>query len=211
MDAVPLIDPYGDGTYYIPDRKQQQWLRTNPPGHTEWTTLTNSETGMRFKPLVKLFKWWRRENPTVAKRPKGFILEAMAAECMNRTETHYGELFVQLLEAVVERYAYEVSLGIVPSLPDPSLPENNILSGISFAAFEGLYNKIKQHAAIGRAALSLEDQDKATEKWRQLFGDRFPKPPLRNATGLFTPAPPAAGLVFPNHPVRPPNKPAGFA
>lgn len=211
MDAVPLIQPYDDGNYYIPDRKQQQWLLTNPPGHTQWTTDTNNATGGRFKPLVKMFKWWRRENPTVAKRPKGFILEVFAAENMNRSEPHYGELFVQLLESLVARYAYEVSLGVVPTVSDPSLPENNILNGIGFAAFEGLYNKIKLHAAIGRQALSLDDQDEATKKWRQLFGDRFPKPPLRKAAGLFDTAPAASGLVFPDHPVRPPNKPAGFA
>ncbi len=211
MDAVPLIQPYNDGNFYIPDRKHQQWLLTNPPGHTQWTTDMNNATGGRFKPLVKMFKWWRRENPTIAKRPKGFMLEVLAAENMNRRETHYGELFVQLLEALVKRYEYEVSLGIVPSVADPSLPENNIMGGIGFTAFEGLYNKIKLHAAIGRRALSIEDQDKATAKWRQLFGDRFPKPPLRKSAGLMTPAPASAGLVFPDHPVRPPNKPAGFA
>ena len=211
MDAVPLIQPFDDGNYYIPDRKQQQWLLTNPPGHTQWTTDTNNATGGRFKPLAKMFKWWRRENPTIAKRPKGFMLEVLAAENMNHNETHYGELFVQLLETLVNRYAHEVSLGIVPSVSDPSMPENNIFNGISFAAFEGLYNKIKLHAAIGRPALLLDDQSEATEKWRQLFGSRFPRPPLRKAAGLLDAAPAATGLVFPDHPVRPPNKPAGFA
>ena len=211
MDAVPLIDPDDDGTYYIPDRRQNRWIRTNPPGHTQWTTDTNQKTGGRFKPLVKLFKWWRRENSTVAKRPKGYALEVMAADCMNLTETHYGELFVGMLETIITRYAYDVSLGVVPTLDDPSMPGNDIAAGLSFAAFEGFYNKVKAHAAIGRTALSLDDQDKATEKWRVLFGDRFPKPPLRKSTGLLESATAASGLVFPDHPVRPPNKPAGFA
>ena len=211
MDVVPLIDPYDNGTYYIADRLQQSWLRTNPPGHTAWTTQANAATGGRFKPLVKLFKWWRRENKTVGKRPKGFVLEVLAAHHMNAAETHYGELFVGMLESIVASYAYEVSLGIVPSLEDPSMPGNNVLAGLSFAAFEGFYNKVKAHAAIGRYALGLADQDKATEQWRRLFGERFPKPPIRKSTGLLETAAVSSGLVFPDRPVRPANKPQGFA
>ena len=116
-----------------------------------------------------------------------------------------------MLESIVASYAYEVSLGIVPSLEDPSMPGNNVLAGLSFAAFEGFYNKVKAHAAIGRYALGLADQDKATEQWRRLFGERFPKPPIRKSTGLLETAAVSSGLVFPDRPVRPANKPQGFA
>ena len=61
MDVVPII-PYGL-MYLIPDRKQKKWIPTNPPGHTKWTTEMNTLAGGRFKPLVKLMKWWRREHP----------------------------------------------------------------------------------------------------------------------------------------------------
>ena len=72
MDVVPLIEPYGEGgTLFIPDRKASEWLVTNPPGHTQWTTDVNKSAGGRFKPLVKLLKWWRRENPTVSADPQG--------------------------------------------------------------------------------------------------------------------------------------------
>lgn len=211
MDVVPLIDPNDDGQYYIADRLQQRWLRTNPPGHTAWTTQMNAATGSRFKPLVKLFKWWRRENKTVGKRPKGFVLEVLAAENMSATETHYGELFVDMLENIVARYAFEVSIGAVPVLEDPSMPGNNVLGGLSFAAFEGFYNKVKAHVVLGRKALELDDQDKATEHWRTLFGERFPKPPIKKSTGLLDQAVVSSGLVFPDRPVRPANKPQGFA
>lgn len=211
MDVVPLIDPYDNGEYYIADRLQRRWLRTNPPGHTSWTTRVNDSNGNRFKPLVKLFKWWRRENRTVAKRPKGFVLEVLAAGNIDANEAHYGELFVGMLESIVVRYAQDIANGNVPELEDPSMPGNNILGGLSFSAFEGFYNKIKSHAAIGRLALKIDDQDKATEKWRILFGERFPKPPTRKSSGLLDKATVSTGLVFPDYPVRPANKPKGFA
>lgn len=116
-----------------------------------------------------------------------------------------------MLERIVARYAIDIAIGNVPTLEDPSMPGNNILGGLSFAAFEGFYNKVKTHADIGRAALYLDDQDKATEKWRVLFGERFPKPPIRKSSGLLDTAAVSSGLVFPDRPVRPVNKPKGFA
>lgn len=44
------------------------------------------------------------------------MLEVLAAHNMSRTETHYGELFVGMLENIVNRYALEISLRIVPCL-----------------------------------------------------------------------------------------------
>lgn len=212
MDVVPLIDPLGDETYYIPDREAETWIRTNPPGHTQWTIDTNSEMEDRFKPLVKMFKWWRRESPTISKRPKGFTLEVILSQCLSSNESHYGELFVSSLEKLVDLYQPYIDMKQVPVIEDPSMPGNNILAGISFNAFEGFFNKASSHASIGRETLSLEDQDEATDLWRQVFGDRFPKAPnnrnesLLGAASLSTPS-----LVFPNEPVTPPKKPAGFA
>ena len=61
MDVVPIISD-GYGGYLIPDIHLEEWLVTNPPAHTEWTVEVNKNANGRFKPLVKLFKWWRREE-----------------------------------------------------------------------------------------------------------------------------------------------------
>lgn len=210
MDVVPIIAPDGmEGTLYIPDRKKQDWLITNPPKHTSWTTEVNQDSGGRFKPLVKLMKWWRRENKTIAKKPKGFVIECIVAECMDRQQTQYGELFVGTLEKIVEKYAIWVTLGHVPPIGDPGVSGNFVTDGMSFAAFEGFYNKVKAHAVIGREAINEEDAEKSIKKWRTLFGERFPKSgTTQNNSLLATAAAPT--LAFPNHAVEP-KKPGGFA
>ena len=58
--------------------------------------MNNISSGM-FKPLVKLMKWLRRVNPTIAKKPKGIVIECIVAGCMDKSETQYGELFVKNL------------------------------------------------------------------------------------------------------------------
>ena len=62
INVVPVIE---SGTVYqIPDRGLGDWKYTNPPGHNNWNRDQNDDFYFRFKPLVKLFNWWRRENKT---------------------------------------------------------------------------------------------------------------------------------------------------
>jgi hypothetical protein len=214
MDVVPIIEPYGEGRgLYIADRELLRWLPTNPPEHITWTTRLNAAAGGRFKPLVKLMKWWRRQNPTTGRHPKGFIIECIAAECMDYSETHYGVLFATTLEGVVSRYALHMALGIVPSVADPGVTGNSVTSNVSYEDFRSFYDLARIHAAKARQALVEEDVDQMTALWREIFGPRFPTTARGVKTdGLLTApvwgsVPP---LVFPNRPVQP-NKPAGFA
>lgn len=213
MDIVPIIAPYGDGgPFYIPDRKLKEWLQTNPERHTQWTTETNQAAGGRFKPLVKLLKWWRREKPTVSKKPKGFVMECITAECMDKDEKQYGSLVAKTLEGVASRYEYWIQLGIVPRIEDPGVPGNSVTEGITFAAFKGFHVKAEAHAERARRAEALaeEDPNKATELWRRIFGDRFPELKSVKTAGLLSVTDASRNAVFPDHPVRP-NKPSGFA
>jgi len=211
MDVVPIISPYGeDNILYIPDRKLERWIETNPPRHTQWTIDVNKEAEGRFKPLVKLIKWWRRENQTISKKPKGFVIECFTAECMDFKEEHYGLLFVATLKSIVVKYLTFIELGTVPSISDPGVPGNSVTDGISFAAFEGFYRKAETHAEKAQNALDEEDKDKATLLWREIFGIRFPKIKTTTEESLLTTETIPAIAVFPNRPVRP-NKPGGFA
>ena len=212
MDVVPIIEPVGHaGNLYIADRKLEEWIETNPPQHTEWTTDVNARAGMRFKPLVKMVKWWRRENPTASKKPKGFVLECFSAESMSFTEKHYGELFVGTLETFVSTYAGHIARGEVPVVSDPGVPGNSVTQGLTFDAFKGFYNKAKAHAEKGRSALDETDAEEAVALWRQVFRSRFPKfGDAKKSAGLLTEASATSSLTFPSRPVRP-NKPDGFA
>lgn len=214
MDVVPIIAPNGlDSTLYIANRKyeteSEKWLITNPPGHTEWTTKINKESDNRFKHLVKLMKWWRRENPTISKRPKGFMIECIVAECFDKNETNYEKLVLGTLNEIVRKYELWVTLGIVPSIQDPSVPGNNVLSNVSFAAFEGFYKKVKRHAEIGQQILDETDEEKELELWQQIFGSRFPKSKA-NTRSTLKEAAKVPSYTFPNRPITP-KKPGGFA
>jgi len=213
MDVVPIIAPAGmEGTLYIPDRKLEQWRETNPPRHTEWTTEKNAASGGKFKPLVKEFKWWRRHNPTVGKKPKGFVVECIVAENMDYYQTNHAELFVSTMESIVNKYAFSIFTNQVPFIADPGVPGNSVTYGMSFDSFEGFYNKAKAHAELGRRAIEEDDPEKELDLWRKIFGPRFPAPAAAKKSQdlLGEPIAGAGALTFPDRPVEP-QKRTGFA
>ncbi len=213
MDVVPVIED-GDA-YLIPDIHLKEWLTTNPPAHTQWTVDVNTQAGGRFKPLVKLFKWWRRVHLADQKRPKGFILECLVAKHMNYTEANYETLFVKLLEAIRDAYWYDALIGTVPNIEDPGVPGNNVFSAVKADEFKTFYDKLKEQAALARKAKDEPDADEALKLWRQVLGSRFPASAAesRASNGLANTLLRGAvggGLTFPATPVYP-NKPGGFA
>lgn len=210
MDLVPVV-PYGS-VYQLPDRDLGGWKLTNPPGHNTWSSERNTAFGGRFKPLVKLFKWWRRENKT-GKRPKGFVLEVLVATHAPVDEQHFGEAFAKMLESIHKAYGSLADAGLKPSIDDPGLPGNDILSKVSITDWKNFIERVRVHAGYARRAQSEEDMEEATRLWRKLFGDRFKATEnAAKAASLASSvtAPASVGYTFPNAPAAP-TKPRGFA
>ena len=184
-----------------------------PPGHIDWSRDTNEAFDCRFKPLVKLFKWWRRENRT-GKRPKGFVLEVLVSLHAPRGEAHYGEAFAKMLKSIYDSYGALAAIGSKPFIQDPSLPGSDILSKVSITDWKNFIERVRVHAGYARRAQDEQDLEEATRLWRTLFGDRFKSTaqPAKAAVLTRTAAAPAVGsaYTFPNAPAAPTN-PRGFA
>ncbi|WP_414658011.1 SMODS domain-containing nucleotidyltransferase [Deinococcus sp. VB343] len=212
IDVVPVVAS-GSG-YLLPDRDLGYWKSTNPPAHTRWSAEQNARFGGRFKPLVKLLKWWRRENKT-GKRPKGFVLEVLVSLHAPTNETHYGEAFAQLLENIHSAYANLAKLDLKPHIEDPAIPGNNILSKISLTDWKNFLERVRVHAAYARKAQaqSADDMEEATRLWRILFGSRLKATESAvkaSHLGATSTATASMGYTFPDENATP-TKPRGFA
>jgi hypothetical protein len=209
MDVVPIIE--NGSSYLIPDTELGKWITTNPPGHTQWATERNQAAGCRFKPLVKLLKWWRRKNLADLRRPKGFILEAMVADQMCYSEQSYEELFAKLMRSFKASYQYIAETGGVPHLADPAVPGNNVFSAVTVSEFKQFYDMVCTHVTLIEAAQAESDEKEQLTKWRKVFGQAFPAAGGTRAAneGLMQTAA-AVGLAFPQHAVAP-KKQQGFA
>ena len=94
-------------------------------------------------------------------------------------------------------------------IEDPGVPGNSVTDGITFHAFEGFYNKVKEHAKLGREVIEEEDPDRSLELWRKIFGQRFPEAKRTSSNSLLAPAVKPSAFTFENKPIMP-KKPRGF-
>ena len=211
IDVVPVVA--SGSAYELPDRDLGYWKATNPPAHDDWSEDQNELFDCRFKPFVKLFKWWRRENKT-GRRPKGFVLEVLVARHAPTGESHYGEAFAQMLENIYAAHGPFAEAGLKPTLEDPALPGNNIISKVSITDWKNFIERVRVHAVYARRAQNEEDMEEATRLWRNLFGDRFKNtanaPKAASLAAHVTAATLGGGYRFPDAPAAP-SRPRGFA
>ena len=196
-DSLDSATSWVDHPLLIPDRDLGMWVETDPKRQLAWTTDLNAKCGGYFVPLVKMFKWWRKETYQEPKYPKGYVLERFAGECVDTSKRDHAEGFVKVLETLDAKYSTYAAMGIVPHLPDPGVPSHNVAHRLSAADFKTFMTKVQAALPVARAALAEQDNEKSATSWRKLFGDKFPAAPVAKAS-------------FPPTPVRP-NKPAGFA
>lgn len=211
MDVVPLIDTWNG--FLIADRETGRWIYTNPPKHTEWSSEQNQLFDGRFKPMVKLLKWWRRINPS-GKRPKGLALEKLVSLYSPVAVLHWGEAFAQLLQRIYAEHGFRASLGIKPTLEDPADSANDILRKVTVAQWKDFMDKVRVYADIARRAQQTDDVEESTRLWRRVFGDRFKSTAgvaKESSYGGFDAVLAPAGYRFPSFAVIPPSKPRGFA
>jgi len=211
IDVVP-VNEWGNA-YQLPDRDLKGWKATNPPGHIEWSENENKAFDGRFKPLVKMLKWWRRENPTSGKRPKGFVMEVLVSLHAPRDEKHYGEAFAKLLENIYNSYSFLASINHKPTIADPSLwGGSDILSKVSITDWKSFLEKVRVHAGHARKAQVTDDMEEATRLWQKVFGSRFKATanPAKAASAATAAASASLGYTFPNAAATP-KTPRGFA
>lgn len=85
IDVVPAIlaDRAGD-FILIPDRDSGKWIKSSPKRHSDNATAVNKIQNGKFKPLVKLLKYWNGNLPTTASF-KSFAIETIAVRAFNKT------------------------------------------------------------------------------------------------------------------------------
>lgn len=168
IDVVPLAQ-LGD-SWYIGDSENGTWKKTNPKGHKQWSSDFNQEHFRKYKPIVKMMKWWRREHcPEDVRWPKGITLEKLIADNFPSSDGTYDELLISLFDSIITSYATDIAMGLVPFIDDPSLSGNDLADGYSFEDFKDFYDKVGEHSDL----LGQEGSD--NNVWRTIFGNRFPK------------------------------------
>ncbi len=168
---------------HIPDRDANKWEPTHPLAQITWTRDKNDRTNKHFVNVVKAIKWWRVENYAEPKHPKGFPLERLIGECCPDGIDSVAEGVVKVLEKIVSQYALLVQVGGKPQLPDYGAAIHDVFKRITAEDFKKFYEQTKDGAALARRALDSQDRTESGNLWRELFGNKFPKPPESGGGG----------------------------
>jgi len=218
LQAIAEVDPFGqdealvlEATYegmrkyatekpqwqteplLIPDREAQIWEPTHPLAQIWWTAEKNARCNGHYVNVVKAVKWWRLEKCSDCKYPKGYPVEHMVGDCCPDGATSVAEGFTVALESMCARYGAYASAGQVPYLPDHGVPEHNVLARTSPDEFSAFYEDVYGATQIAREALDDEDLASSANRWRDLFGSKFPAPSAgddgtgKGSPGAFTP------------------------
>lgn len=174
IDVVPVIsDEYDDDLYYIGDSETGSWTITDPKGHKAWSTTVNQDNNGEYKPLVKIFKWWRRIHcPEDVKYPKGITLEKLVADNLGDSSASTEDFLIETMENIVAVYKESYAdKGLVPYLDDPSdkIDSNDLLAGYSADDFKAFISKLDEHIKL------LNDEGVENETWRKILGTEFPR------------------------------------
>lgn len=161
---------------HIPDRDANTWESTHPLAQITWTRDKNDRTNKHFVNVVKAIKWWRVEKYEEPKHPKGFPLERLIGECCTDGIDSVAEGVVKTLEMIVSQYAMLVQIGSKPQLPDYGVATHDVFKRIAADDFRKFYEQAKDGAALARRAFDSQDRTESGNLWRELFGNKFPKP-----------------------------------
>ena len=171
----------------IPDRDANKWDKTHPLAQIAATWAKSRRTNRNFVNVVKAIKWWKVAHQSDMKYPKGYPLEHLLWGSCPDGITSIAEGVVLALEDIVCRYQEYVDTNTVPVVPDHGVPEHNVLGRLSGKDFQEFYKRICDAAQQARDAFDEVDKCNSAEKWRLLFGSRFPQCPENSKQGGYTP------------------------
>jgi hypothetical protein len=158
---------------WIPDRETKSWKRTHPLEQIKWTFGKNARCNYHYVNIVKAIKWWQRINYN-EDCLSGYPLEHLIGICCPDRIQSIAVGVTLTLEQIVKDYQSYTSSKLTPFLADHGVPEHNVLVRITGDEFAQFYNHVASAAKIARAALDAGSVVVSNEKWRELFGDKFP-------------------------------------
>lgn len=161
----------------IPDRDSKTWEDTHPLAQIQWTRDKNARCGRQYINVVKIVKWWRALALPDLKYPKGYPVEHIVGTCCPDADLAVATLFVHTMEDISRRFAAHAARRQTPNLPDHGVPTHNVLQRVTGDDFAAFHAGVVAAASKARAALDEPDVAKSANAWRELLGDKFPKPP----------------------------------
>lgn len=174
IDVVPAV-PDGRQAFWvrIPDRETGDWIVSAPRRHQMVAAEVNSLRQGRFKPLVKLLKYWNSNLPETV-RAKSFMIETTAVHLFRTVSfdslgsglTFFWDFLATRLDEPGQyawKSTYGMSFGLLGvAVPDAAGTGSNVARGYTAAQFQSISAK----ARISRDRLLAAQRARSAETLR---------------------------------------------
>jgi hypothetical protein len=193
LDVVPIVVeaslPKNAPTYWICNRAEDDFERTDGDRYAEWWRRQDALTGGHLKRVTRLLKYVRDVKETFS--VKSVLLTTLLGERISEIDPYLPATFTDVPTALKT---------VVGRLDDwlqerPQMPEvhNPALDGESFTRewtqdkYDEFRDKIHDYREWIDDAYDEHDRDESIRKWRRVCGDEFAKgETVERATALVT-------------------------
>lgn len=150
--------------------KSKGWIDSDPKELTKWFKDEVKEKGDQLKRLVRYLKAWKDYKEGETKLPSGMFLTILVA---NHFVSDHPNDDDAALAATAKAIHKELSETF--SLQRPVFPNEELMADWSESRKNNFLNKLETLIKKGEDALEEQDKIKASKKWIEVFGDRFPE------------------------------------
>ncbi len=180
MDIVPVLVQSDKNTdpLIIADRDLAGWYDTYPNTQLADSERRNNRSSYivdrhSYKPLVKMFKAWKKVHFRSAKTPKGFVLECMTSQYHNPSADHWVIAVRDLLQNICDTWPDPDVLTDIPEVRDVSDSAPCTIS-IAKTVDEAarVLQKLHQHLDLVKQAIEEAESDltESANTLRRVFG-----------------------------------------
>jgi hypothetical protein len=150
--------------------KSKGWIDSDPKELTKWFNDEVKSKGDQLKRIVRYLKAWKDKNDGDTKLPSGMFLTILAA---NHFVTDHPDEDDAALAATAKAIYNALSDSF--ALTRPVFPSEELLADWSDSRRDNFLNKLANLNKKAEEALEDQDKTKASKKWIDVFGDRFPE------------------------------------
>ena len=177
IDLVPAVAKEGiKKPLWIPDRRQQEWIRSDPLGYGRTLSAANGDHGQKLVPKIKLTKAWRDEQME-RRKTKSYLLEvifywAVTSDAVTLVGKSTAQNLCDFFEHIEAKWKSLMDEGTgTPRVLDPQL---GTVVKWERSHFETFMRRIREAAKAARKAIEAESDEDAVPEWKKVFGNLWP-------------------------------------
>ncbi|MBP3710274.1 MAG: hypothetical protein J6I73_07735 [Treponema sp.] len=174
FDIVPCfhtVREYDGRAYYLIPNGKGNWMKTDPERDREYVLEINKNHGGKAVELVRLCKRWIKTKKVTT--PMSYLMETLIIQyCEQKDEL---DDFIDIRFADALKYLQTAIFNPVYDIKDIQGDINNLAYGDKFSISEKAKIDYEKAKEANSAEIEEDNQEKAMNLWRDIFGDEFPK------------------------------------